>query len=85
MPIGDFPGNFGWGYDGVNFFAPTHLCGTPDDSRGFVNHAHARSSGLRFATLFTATFGPDGNYRAVYSERLFDAFRETKTIGARVG
>ncbi|PYL72773.1 MAG: hypothetical protein DMF22_03245, partial [Verrucomicrobia bacterium] len=33
MPIADFPGNFGWGYDGVDFFAPTHLYGTPDDLR----------------------------------------------------
>ena len=23
MPIADFPGRFGWGYDGVNLFAPS--------------------------------------------------------------
>ncbi|MFO0968905.1 MAG: hypothetical protein U0793_25415 [Gemmataceae bacterium] len=23
MPVADFPGAFGWGYDGVNMFAPT--------------------------------------------------------------
>src|SRR2546430_2754358 len=28
MPIADFPGNFGWGYDGVNLFAPFHMYGT---------------------------------------------------------
>jgi maltooligosyltrehalose trehalohydrolase len=33
MPIADFPGKFGWGYDGVNLFAPTRLYGTPDDFR----------------------------------------------------
>ena len=27
MPIADFPGNFGWGYDGVNLFAPFHKIG----------------------------------------------------------
>src|SRR5262245_50271025 len=35
MPVADFPGNFGWGYDGVNLFAPTRLYGTPDDFRRF--------------------------------------------------
>ncbi len=28
MPVADFPGKFGWGYDGVNLFAPSHLYGT---------------------------------------------------------
>src|SRR5262249_35180926 len=37
MPIADFPGKFGWGYDGVDFFAPAHQYGTPDDLRGFIN------------------------------------------------
>ncbi len=27
MPVADFPGRFGWGYDGVNLFAPTRLYG----------------------------------------------------------
>src|SRR5262245_27697576 len=30
MPVADFPGRFGWGYDGVNLFAPTRLYGRPD-------------------------------------------------------
>src|SRR3954447_5237095 len=37
MPVADFPGQFGWGYDGVNLFAPCHLYGRPDDLRRFVN------------------------------------------------
>jgi len=39
--IADFPGNFGWGYDGVDLFAPFHLYGTPDDLRQFVDRAHS--------------------------------------------
>src|SRR2546430_507049 len=46
MPIADFPGEFGWGYDGVDLFAPTHLYGTPDDLRTFVNHAHSLGVGV---------------------------------------
>ena len=37
MPIAEFPGQFGWGYDGVDLFAPTHLYGEPDDLRRFVD------------------------------------------------
>ncbi|HEY5241562.1 MAG TPA: malto-oligosyltrehalose trehalohydrolase, partial [Polyangiaceae bacterium] len=40
MPVADFPGRFGWGYDGVNLFAPTRLYGRPDDLRRFVDRAH---------------------------------------------
>ncbi len=40
LPVADFPGRFGWGYDGVNMFAPTRLYGQPDDLRQFVDAAH---------------------------------------------
>jgi len=33
MPIAEFPGDFGWGYDGVDLFAPYHVYGEPDDFR----------------------------------------------------
>ena len=40
MPVAEFEGRFGWGYDGVDLFAPTHLYGAPDDFRRFVDAAH---------------------------------------------
>src|SRR5262245_8742094 len=40
MPLAEFAGRFGWGYDGVNLFAPTHLYGSPDDVRVFIHDAH---------------------------------------------
>src|SRR5262249_48088966 len=40
MPIAEFPGQFGWSYDPANMFAPSHLYGTPDDLRAFVDEAH---------------------------------------------
>ena len=46
MPVADFPGRFGWGYDGVDLFAPTRLYGRPDDFRPFVNRAHELASGV---------------------------------------
>jgi maltooligosyltrehalose trehalohydrolase len=67
MPIADFPGKFGWGYDGVNLFAPSHLYGTPDDLRLFIDRAHS----LRLAVILDVVynhFGPEGNYLAVFSD-----------------
>ena len=46
MPVGEFAGRFGWGYDVLHFFAPTHLYGTPDDMRAFVDAAHALGLGV---------------------------------------
>jgi maltooligosyltrehalose trehalohydrolase len=66
MPVGDFPGKFGWGYDGVDLFAPTHLYGTPDDLRAFVNRAHSLRMGVILDVVYNH-FGPDGNYLGVYS------------------
>ena len=66
MPIADFPGKFGWGYDGVDLFAPTHLYGTPDDLRAFGNRAHSLGLGVILDVVYNH-FGPDGNYLGVYS------------------
>ncbi len=66
MPIADFPGKFGWGYDGVDLFAPTHLYGTPDDLRSFVDRAHSLGMGVILDVVYNH-FGPDGNYLAIYS------------------
>ncbi len=66
LPVADFPGLFGWGYDGVNWFAPTRLYGTPDDFRRFVDAAHAAGLGVILDVVYNH-FGPDGNYLAPFS------------------
>jgi maltooligosyltrehalose trehalohydrolase len=66
MPIADFAGQFGWGYDGVNLFAPTRLYGNPDDLRAFVDRAHRIGLGVILDVVYNH-FGPDGNYLGVYS------------------
>ena len=75
MPIADFPGTFGWGYDGVDLFAPTRLYGTPDDLRYFVDRAHALGLGVILDVVYNH-FGPDGNYLNIYSD---DYLRRGKT------
>ena len=66
MPVADFPGEFGWGYDGVDLFAPTRLYGTPDDLRAFVNDAHSLGLAVILDVVYNH-FGPDGNYLGVFS------------------
>jgi maltooligosyltrehalose trehalohydrolase len=59
MPVAEFPGAFGWGYDGVFPFAPTRLYGSPDDFRAFVDDAHR----LGLAVILDVVYnhlGPDG-------------------------
>ena len=66
MPIGDFPGKFGWGYDGVNLFAPSDLYGTPDDLRAFIDRAHTLGVAVILDVVYNH-FGPDGNYLGIFS------------------
>lgn len=70
MPVADFPGNFGWGYDGVDLFAPTRLYGTPDDLRRFVNRAHEAGIEVILDVVYNH-IGPDGNYLKVFSPDYF--------------
>jgi maltooligosyltrehalose trehalohydrolase len=70
MPVADFPGRFGWGYDGVNLFAPTRLYGRPDDFRGFINTAHTLGLGIILDVVYNH-LGPDGNYLGQYSNSYF--------------
>jgi maltooligosyltrehalose trehalohydrolase len=66
MPVADFPGKFGWGYDGVNHFAPTRLYGEPDDFRLFIDRAHSVGLGVMLDVVYNH-FGPEGNYLEQFS------------------
>jgi maltooligosyltrehalose trehalohydrolase len=70
MPVADFAGDFGWGYDGVNLFAPTRLYGAPDDFRDFVDTAHHLGIGVVLDVVYNH-FGPDGCYLTTFTPRYF--------------
>jgi maltooligosyltrehalose trehalohydrolase len=70
MPIAEFPGRFGWGYDGVDLYAPAHIYGQPDDLRVFVDRAHALGLGVILDVVYNH-LGPDGNYLADFSRDYF--------------
>lgn len=70
MPIAEFPGDFGWGYDGVDLFAPSHLYGAPEDARAFVNRAHQLGIMVILDVVYNHV-GPDGNYLTEFSDHYF--------------
>ena len=76
MPLADFPGGRGWGYDGVDLYAPARCYGRPDDLRRFVDEAHR----LGLAVLIDAVYnhlGPDGNYLSQFSLYYFSTSHQT--------
>lgn len=66
MPIAEAPGKFGWGYDGVNLFAPARNYGAPAAARAFVDRAHELELMVILDVVYNH-FGPDGNYLAEFS------------------
>lgn len=76
MPIADFPGKYGWGYDGVGVFAPVAIYGTPDDMRRFVDRAHSMGIGVILDVVYNH-LGPDGNYLTKFSYYYFSDHNKT--------
>ena len=70
MPVADFVGTFGWGYDSVDLFAPTRLYGTPDDFRRFIDQAHATGLGVILDVVYNH-LGPEGNYLKQFADEYF--------------
>lgn len=70
MPVAEFPGRFGWGYDGVDLWAPSRLYGSPDDLRALVDAAHAAGLAIILDVVYNH-LGPDGNYLAQFSSDYF--------------
>ena len=70
MPVAEFDGRFGWGYDGVDLFAPSHLYGRPDDFRRFVDAAHGAGLAVILDVVYNH-LGPAGNYLRAFSPSYF--------------
>jgi malto-oligosyltrehalose trehalohydrolase len=70
MPVADFPGRRGWGYDGVLPYAPDAAYGRPEDLKRLVAAAHARGLMVVLDVVYNH-FGPEGNYLHLYAPQFF--------------
>jgi maltooligosyltrehalose trehalohydrolase len=77
MPVADFMGAFGWGYDGVDLFAPTRLYGEPDDLRRFVDRAHVVGLAVILDVVYNHV-GPDGACLETFAADYFSSRYENE-------
>lgn len=71
MPVVEFAGDRGWGYDGVDLFAPHHAYGGPDGFKRFVDACHARGLGVILDVVYNH-LGPAGNHLATFGPYFTD-------------
>jgi maltooligosyltrehalose trehalohydrolase len=70
MPLADFAGTRGWGYDGVLWYAPDSAYGRPEDLKTLIDEAHLRGL-MVFLDAVYNHFGPEGNFLGRYAPGFF--------------
>jgi maltooligosyltrehalose trehalohydrolase len=73
MPVAQFPGARGWGYDGVDLFAPHHDYGGPLGLKRLVDACHAKGLAVLLDVVYNH-FGPSGNYLPRFGPYLTDRY-----------
>ena len=73
LPVVEFSGNRGWGYDGVDLFAPHHAYGGPDGLKRLVDACHQRGLAVILDVVYNH-LGPAGNYLPVYGPYFTDKY-----------
>jgi maltooligosyltrehalose trehalohydrolase len=73
MPVNEFSGKSGWGYDGVDLFAPHHFYGSPDDLKTLVNTCHEKGLAVLLDVVYNH-LGPVGNYLARFGPYFTSAY-----------
>ncbi|MCJ8056914.1 malto-oligosyltrehalose trehalohydrolase [Shinella curvata] len=76
MPLAQFPGERGWGYDGVFPYAPHNAYGSPDDFKCFVDAAHRCGLAVYLDVVYNH-FGPEGNVLPQLAPDFFQADNPT--------
>lgn len=61
MPLGQFPGRHGWGYDGTYWFATQQSYGGPDGLQRLVEACHSQGLAVILDVIYNH-LGPEGNY-----------------------
>ncbi len=73
MPVCQFPGTRGWGYDGVDLYAPHQAYGGPEGLKAFVNACHDRGLGVILDVVYNH-LGPEGNYLSRFGPYFTDRY-----------
>lgn len=71
MPIADWAGHQGWGYDSVALFATHEAYGGPDGFKRFVDACHTAGLSVILDVVYNH-FGPVGNYTTKFGPYLND-------------
>jgi maltooligosyltrehalose trehalohydrolase len=74
MPVAEFSGDRGWGYDGVDLYAPHHAYGGPDGLKRLADAAHARGLAVLLDVVYNH-LGPEGNVLARYGPYFTQRYR----------
>lgn len=70
MPLSQFGGNRGWGYDGVLLYAPHSAYGAPEEFKALVDAAHGHGLSVVLDIVLNH-FGPQGNYLPLLAPEFF--------------
>lgn len=73
MPVAEFSGARGWGYDGVDLYAPHHAYGGPDGLKGLVDACHRRGLAVLLDVVYNH-LGPSGNYLGEFGPYFTDRY-----------
>ncbi|SDE31322.1 malto-oligosyltrehalose trehalohydrolase [Limimaricola pyoseonensis] len=76
MPVGQWQGDRGWGYDGVLPYAPHPAYGTPEELQDLVEAAQSAGLMVLLDVVYNH-FGPDGAYLHAYAPEFFEEARHT--------
>ncbi|MFO7861513.1 MAG: malto-oligosyltrehalose trehalohydrolase [Desulfosalsimonas sp.] len=74
MPVNGFSGSRGWGYDGVNLFAPHEAYGGPEGFKRLVNACHAKGLAVILDVVYNH-LGPAGNYLDCFGPYFTDHYQ----------
>ncbi|MBS1661523.1 MAG: malto-oligosyltrehalose trehalohydrolase [Bacteroidetes bacterium] len=74
MPLGQFPGDRNWGYDGVYPFAVQHSYGGAKAFQQLVDAAHARGIAVIVDVVYNH-LGPEGNYLEAFAPYFTDVYK----------
>jgi maltooligosyltrehalose trehalohydrolase len=76
LPVAQFSGDRGWGYDGVLLYAPHSAYGGPEELKRLIDAAHERELMMLLDVVYNH-LGPDGNYLQLYAPGFFHPERNT--------